>query len=283
VKHAFSLLKTNCVGASVHANHVTSAARQLKSRPQSGSSPRTNRSLPTPFSAPPSTNFLWAEPSVMLSRALSSLRERRDMRAAVARYFGRADAELHYETLQAEPERQVRGLLAAVGAGPLDAPALRRSALVKSSPEDLRNVLLNFDEIRDSFRPWECLLKMLRSSTPQHFGLGSCRFPPDQHYQPYTAPPPGRVLRCAFPLPRGPLGGNGTDSVLDTATRQSVTRARCVVKRGKRRGGEHDLSECTAAETSLCESASSKAQSMHGAPAAEVCVVGTPSALNNRR
>ena len=53
------------------------------------------------------------------------------------------------------------------------------------------------------------------------------------------------------------------------------TDYRCFVKRGKRRGADSDVGECTAAETRLCATASAKAHGLYGTPAAEVCVIGT--------
>ena len=59
--------------------------------------------------------------------------------------------QLHYETLQQEVEQTLTNLMQSVGIAEFSQEALRRSGMIKGSPEDVTATLLNFQTINTSF------------------------------------------------------------------------------------------------------------------------------------
>jgi len=129
----------------------------------------TERSGQLRPSSPPAV-FLTFHPTILIERFRASMRQKLDLIEWTAPYSIVYAA--HYEDFQLDPVGQTRRLLAALGIRRFDEARLH--ALVrtnKSAPEDLRDLLLNFDEIERAVAAQlgDCAWRQLVSVGPERF------------------------------------------------------------------------------------------------------------------
>jgi len=129
----------------------------------------TERSGQLRPSSPPAV-FLTFHPTILIERFRASMRQKLDLIEWTAPYSIVYAA--HYEDFQLDPAGQTRRLLAALGIRRFDEARLH--ALVrtnKSAPEDLRDLLLNFDEIERAVAAQlgDCAWRQLVSVGPERF------------------------------------------------------------------------------------------------------------------
>ena len=115
--------------------------------------------------------------------------------------------------------------------------------LVKLTPEDLRDLLVNFDELNATLAPWPCLRAMLGSAAPE-------RFAPCAETE---LPSPREVAALRVPS-------------------MSASAAVVLPCDGGRRAAKLPR-HVKADPDALCARAAAMGRALHGSPRAEVCVL----------
>ena len=229
VKHALSFLKHNhhCDCASPYlANHakVDEAALVAKQNPFA---------------------FLYVTPGRLLAKAT----EKALGRLALIREFDGLPVAYaaRYEAFQRDEAGEMARLLDALG---LPAPPRwAKDELVKLTPEDLRALVVNFDQLNATLAPWPCLRAMLHSAIPET--LDACR---DDEL-----PTPRQVAAALAPVPS--MSSPKTTSVVLDCSSDAAKEHPKLPK------------HVDATADALCAAARTMGRALHGTPDVDVCVL----------
>lgn len=110
--------------------------------------------------------LLWIEPTLLLKYAFGRTVDRHNVEnlADVGRRRGLRTINVQYEALQQAPADVMRQFLS--DAGFEDSSLPNDIALTSATPEDLNEVLVNFEELKQEFEAYPCLLNMLTAVEP---------------------------------------------------------------------------------------------------------------------
>ena len=223
VKHALSYLK--------HNHHFDCASPFLANHGHRDEASLEARAAPR--------SFLYVHPTRLLlkaaEKALGRLALKLELKSVDVSYAA------HYEAFQVDEAGEMARLLGALGVPVPDAWAT--DELVKLTPEDLRDLLVNFDELNATLAPWPCLRAMLGSAAPE-------RFAPCAETE---LPSPREVAALRVPS-------------------MSASAAVVLPCDGGRRAAKLPR-HVKADPDALCARAAAMGRALHGSPRAEVCVL----------